>query len=161
MHDALIQPLPIRRPLPILIGGSGPQKTLRTTARYANRWNGYGSPERIAEVSAVLRERCEEIGRPFEDIRRTVTMEVVIRDTEAAAEAAFAVIEDIHGIRDRIGSDGTRRGLDPAGPPELVANLLRPYQDLGVDELIWIFRNPFDLETIRRMPEVRALLARA
>lgn len=161
MQDAVIQPPPIRQPLPILIGGSGPRKTLRTTARYADRWNGYGAPERIAEVSAVLRERCEEIGRPFEEIRRTVTMEVVIRDAAAAAQAAFAEIEAVHGIRDRIGSDGTRRGLGPAGPPELIASLLRPYQELGVDEVIWIFRKPFDLETIRRMPEVRALLAGA
>jgi alkanesulfonate monooxygenase SsuD/methylene tetrahydromethanopterin reductase-like flavin-dependent oxidoreductase (luciferase family) len=158
MRDAVLQPLPIRRPLPILIGGSGPQKTLRTTARYANRWNGYGAPERIAEVSAILRERCDEIGRPFEEIRRTVTMEVVIRDTVAAAEAAFAEIEDIHGIHERIGSDGTRRGLGSAGPPERIAEFLRPYRDLGIDEVIWIFRKPFDLETIRRMPEVRALL---
>jgi F420-dependent oxidoreductase-like protein len=159
MRDALCEPRPVRLPLPILIGGSGPRKTLRTTARYANRWNGYGSPERIAEVSANLRERCDEIGRPFEEIRRTVTMEVVIRDSEAAAAAVFAEIEDIHGIRDRIGSDGTRLGLGHAGPPERVAALMRAYADLGVDEAIWIFRNPFDLETIRRMPEVRELLA--
>ena len=32
------------RRLPILIGGSGPTKTLRTTARYADLWNGYGDP---------------------------------------------------------------------------------------------------------------------
>ena len=158
MHDAVCEPRPIRQPLPVLIGGSGPQKTLRTTARYANRWNGYGPPSRIAEVSAVLRERCEEVGRPFEDIRRTVTMEVVVRDSEAAATAAFAEIEDIHGIRDRVGSDGTPRGLGPAGPPERVAELMRPYAELGVDEVIWIFRKPFDLETIKRMPEVRELL---
>jgi len=157
-HEALCEPRPIRRPLPILIGGSGRQKTLRTTARYADRWNGYGSPERIAETSAVLRERCEEIGRPFEAIRRTVTMEVVIRDTEGEALAAFAEIETIHDIRDRIGSDGSPRGVGAAGPPELVAEFLRAYADLGIDEVLWIFRNPFDLETIRRMPEVRALL---
>jgi F420-dependent oxidoreductase-like protein len=158
MHEAVCEPRPIRQPLPILIGGSGRQKTLRTTARYADRWNGYGSPERIAETSNVLRDRCEEVGRPFDAIRRTVTMEVVIRDSEASARAAFAEIEAVHGIQNRVGSDGSPRGLGAAGPPERIADLVRTYVDVGIDEVIWIFRNPFDIETIRRMPEVRALV---
>ena len=157
-NDALCEPRPIRQPLPILIGGSGKQKTLRTTARYANRWNGYGSPERIAETSAVLAERCDEIGRPFDEIRRTVSMEVVIRDTEAAAVAAFDEIEEIHQIRGRIGSDGSARGLGVGGPPELVADFVRGYAEVGIEEVLWIFRNPFDLETISRLDEVRALV---
>jgi alkanesulfonate monooxygenase SsuD/methylene tetrahydromethanopterin reductase-like flavin-dependent oxidoreductase (luciferase family) len=43
-NDARCEPRPIQPRLPILIGGSGPTKTLRTTARYADLWNGYGSP---------------------------------------------------------------------------------------------------------------------
>ncbi len=155
-NDALCEPRPIRQPLPILIGGSGPRKTLRTTARYADRWNGYGTPERIAETSAVLAERCAEIGRPFEEIQRTVSVEVVIRDTESAARGAFDEIEEIHQIRSRVGSDGSPRGLGVGGPPELVADFVRRYADVGIQEVLWIFRNPFDLETIRRLPEVRA-----
>ena len=123
--DALCEPRPVQARLPILIGGSGREKTLRTTARHADLWNGYGEPARIAETSAVLRERCEEIGRPFESIERTVTMEVVIRASESEAREAYAVIEDRHGIRGRIGSDGTPRGLNVGGPPEVVADYVR------------------------------------
>src|SRR4051812_46827335 len=36
MHDALAAPLPVQDHLPILIGGSGPKKTLRTLARYGD-----------------------------------------------------------------------------------------------------------------------------
>ena len=158
-RDALCEPRPIRQPLPILIGGSGRQKTLRTTARYANRWNGYGTPEKIAETSAVLRERCAEVGRPFDAISRTVTTEVVIRDTEAEAAEAFREVEDVHGLHGRVGSDGSPRGLGIGGPPEAVAAFLRPYSDLGIEEILLTFRSPFDLETMRRMPDVRALLA--
>ena len=85
MRDALCEPRPVQARLPILIGGSGPTKTLRTTARYADLWNGYGEPDRIAEVSDVLRQRCAEVGRPFEAIERTVTLHAVIRDDAAAA----------------------------------------------------------------------------
>ena len=158
MVDSVCEPRPIQARLPILIGGSGREKTLRTTARHADHWNGYGEPARIAETSEVLRERCAEIGRPFESIERTVTMEVVIRASEAAARAAYAEIEDRHGIRGRIGSDGTPRGLNVGGKPGAVADYMRQFEDLGIAEVIWIFRNPFDLETMERLAEVRRLL---
>jgi alkanesulfonate monooxygenase SsuD/methylene tetrahydromethanopterin reductase-like flavin-dependent oxidoreductase (luciferase family) len=157
--DALCEPRPVQARMPILIGGSGREKTLRTTARHADLWNGYGEPARIAETSAVLRERCEEIGRPFESIERTVTMEVVIRASESDACDAYAAVEERHGIQGRIGSDGTPRGLNVAGPPDVVAGYLRQFEALGVTEVIWIFRNPFDLETMARLAEVRARLA--
>jgi alkanesulfonate monooxygenase SsuD/methylene tetrahydromethanopterin reductase-like flavin-dependent oxidoreductase (luciferase family) len=158
MVDALCAPRPIQARLPILIGGSGREKTLRTTARHADLWNGYGEPARIAETSDVLRQRCEEIGRPFDAIERTVTMEVVIRASESEARKAYEAVEDRHGIRGCIGSDGSPRGLNAAGPPEVVADYVRQYESLGIAEVIWIFRNPFDLETMSRLGEVRAFL---
>jgi alkanesulfonate monooxygenase SsuD/methylene tetrahydromethanopterin reductase-like flavin-dependent oxidoreductase (luciferase family) len=156
--DALCEPRPIQARLPILIGGSGREKTLRTTARHADAWNGYGEPARIAETSDVLRQRCEEIGRPFDSIERTVTMEAVIRASESEALAAWDVIEDRHGTRGRVGSDGSARGMNVGGPPELVADYIRQFAELGISEVIWIFRSPFDLETMSRLAEVRALV---
>ena len=38
-HDALCEPRPIQAHLPILVGGSGPRKTLRTVALRADGWN--------------------------------------------------------------------------------------------------------------------------
>lgn len=159
MVDALCAPRPIQPRLPILIGGSGREKTLRTTARHADMWNGYGEPERIAETSEVLRQRCAEIGRPFDAIERTVTMEVAIRASEADARAVQAIVEEHHEIGERFGSDGSPRGLNAAGPPEAVAEYMRRFEALGIAEVIWIFRSPFDLETMARLGEVRAALA--
>jgi alkanesulfonate monooxygenase SsuD/methylene tetrahydromethanopterin reductase-like flavin-dependent oxidoreductase (luciferase family) len=156
--DAVCAPQPIQARLPIMIGGSGRQKTLRTTARHADLWNGYGQPDRIAEISAVLRERCEEIGRPFESIERTVTMEVVVRATEAEARVDHAAYRAANGIVALIGSDGSERGLNVGGPPGQVAAYLDAFRSLGIAEVIWIFRSPFDHETMRRLPEVRSVL---
>ena len=158
MRDALCAPLPVQPRLPILIGGSGPTKTLRTTARYADLWNGYGPPEKISATSAILRERCSEVGRPFEEIERTVTLDAVVRDTTEAADAAWAEIERIHGLEGRTGSDGTDRGLTVGGPPEEVAAYVDGYRRLGVGEVVFTFRTPFDLETIERLGEIRAAL---
>ncbi|HYM83486.1 MAG TPA: hypothetical protein VEY67_05000, partial [Candidatus Dormibacteraeota bacterium] len=114
-----------------------------------------GHPEGWAEA---LRTWCEAVGRPFGDIRRSVIVELVIRDTEAGAVAAFDETLDLHDLRQQVGSDGSARGLGVGGPPAAVADFLRPYAGLGIDEIILTFRTPFDLETIRRIPEVRALL---
>ena len=158
MRDAVCAPLPVQARLPILIGGSGPTKTLRTTARHADLWNGYGRPERIAATSEVLRQRCAEAGRPFEAIERTVTVDVVIRDTVDAAERAWAQTAERHGITERQTADGDERGLTVGGPPDVVARVLADYRALGLGELIVVFRAPFDLETIERIGEVRAAL---
>ncbi len=158
MRDALCEPRPVQARLPILIGGSGPTKTLRTTARYADLWNGYGGPDRIAEVSDVLRQRCAEVDRPFEAIERTVTVHAVIRDDAVAAEASWAAIAERHGLAGRVGSDGGDRGLTVGGSPADVAAFVDGYRRLGVSEVIFVFRDPFDLETIERIDEVRAAL---
>ena len=156
--DALCEPRPIQPRLPILIGGSGPAKTLRTTARDADLWNGYGDPARIAEVSEVLRQRCAEIGRPFEAIERTVTIHAVIRDTAAEAEAAWALTAERHGLVGRVAADGTGRGLTVGGSPAEVAAFVDDYRRIGIRKVILVFRDPFDLETIERIGEVRQAL---
>lgn len=158
MDDAVCEPRPIQARLPILIGGSGRTKTLRTTARHADVWNGYGEPERIAEVSGWLRERCIDVGRPFDAIARTVMMDVVIRDSAAAASAAGDEVLASHGISRRRTSDDPEWSPLVGGPPEVVADHIRRYVEIGVRQVIWIFRHPWDRETMARLPEVRALL---
>ncbi len=158
LRDAICRPRPIQDRLPILIGGAGRTKTLRTTARYADVWNAYGAPERMAELGAVLDERCREIGREPREIQRTVTTHSVLRDRPEEAEAAWAEQVAIHRLDDRLGSDGTEHGLGFGGSPEAFADWVRGYAAAGVDEVIVVFRHPFDLETIDRLGEVRTAL---
>ena len=68
------------------------------------------------------------------------------------------VIEDIHGLHGRVGSDGSPRGLTAGGSPEAVAAVVRGYAEVGIAEVMWTFRHPFDVETMARLPEVRAAL---
>lgn len=159
MREAMVPLRPVQDRLPILIGGSGPTKTLRTTARYADLWNGFGSPARIATTSEILAQRCAEEGRPFEAIERTVTVHAVIRDTAAEAAAAWGKIAEIHGLDGHLGSDGGERGLLIGGPPEIVADFIDGYRQNGIGEIIFVFRSPFDFETIERLGELRAALA--
>ena len=160
MHDALCAPLPVQAHLPILIGGSGPTKTLRTTARYADLWNGYGTPERIAATSEILRTRCVEVGRPFEAIERTVTLDGVIRDTASEVRAVWSETARIHDLDDRVAADGSERGLTVGGSAAEVADYVGRLDALGIGEVIFTFRAPFDLETVERIAEVREALGK-
>ena len=56
-------PLPVQRRLPIMIGGSGEKKTLRTVARYADMWNAMGPEELMRHKIDVLHEHCAAVGR--------------------------------------------------------------------------------------------------
>ncbi|HEU0235421.1 MAG TPA: LLM class flavin-dependent oxidoreductase, partial [Candidatus Limnocylindrales bacterium] len=57
-RDLRHAPAPVQRRLPIMIGGSGEKKTLRTVARYADMWNAMGSVEKLAHKIDVLRDHC-------------------------------------------------------------------------------------------------------
>jgi F420-dependent oxidoreductase-like protein len=152
LRDALVEPRPIQPRLPILIGGSGPKKTLRTTARYADAWNTSGELDEVRDKLAILDEHCAAVGRDRSEIELTISFPIVIRDEVAAAEAAAL---------ERFRSNGVENaGAGPhlAGPPELVAAAIAPYRELGFSTVIVRLPAPYDAETIERMAEVQALL---
>lgn len=68
----LNSPQSISRPrVPIMVGGGGERKTLRLVAQYADASNVFGGPESIFRKWQVLRQHCEAVGRPFDEIERT------------------------------------------------------------------------------------------
>ena len=73
----LNSPQSISRPrVPIMIGGGGERKTLRLVAQYADACNVFGDGQRIAHKFAVLREHCERLGRPYEEIERSTLQSI-------------------------------------------------------------------------------------
>jgi alkanesulfonate monooxygenase SsuD/methylene tetrahydromethanopterin reductase-like flavin-dependent oxidoreductase (luciferase family) len=74
LAETLCMPQPIQQPHPpILIGGSGEQKTLRLVARYADACNLFGAPPQdVAHKLDVLRRHCDTEGRDYERITKTV-----------------------------------------------------------------------------------------
>jgi F420-dependent oxidoreductase-like protein len=66
----LASPPPVRRP-PILVGGAGERKTLRLVAKYADASN-FLDGEGLEHKLDVLAKHCEDIGRPYAEIEKTV-----------------------------------------------------------------------------------------
>jgi alkanesulfonate monooxygenase SsuD/methylene tetrahydromethanopterin reductase-like flavin-dependent oxidoreductase (luciferase family) len=153
MHDALCEPRPVQDHLPILIGGSGPRKTLRTTARYADMWNTGGSLEELKRKGETLDERCAEIGRDPAEIERTMTDWFLIRDDAAEARRVLGSLAAANG--DSLGDDDACF----VGSPQKVADELRPVVELGYRHILIDAMAPYDAETIERLPELRELLS--
>ena len=153
MQDAICRPRPIQAHLPILIGGKGRQKSLPLIARQADIWNTYAMPEVLADLDGVLRASCAEIGRDPATIDRSVYLNACIRNERAAAVAAWDATREAH--RPQLGEDRP----DAIGTIADVVGLLRCFTAVGFEHVMFVFRSPFDLETIGRLPELRAALA--
>jgi len=92
LRNARCEPKPVQRPHPpIAIGGNGPTRTLRTVARFAQHWNSISGVAEWPAISAVLDERCAEIGRDPATIDRSVMLHYdPTQPTAALAEQAAA-----------------------------------------------------------------------
>ena len=152
--DALLAPRPVQSHLPILVGGSGPRKTLRTVALRADGWNTSGTVEEVRAKLDLLAEHCSDVGRDMARIEKTVSFPITLRDDRAAAAAAYEALLATNGIETM--ESGSSALL---GSPAEVADSLRPYVELGFATVIVRMPAPYDRETIDRMARVAELLA--
>ena len=146
--DALrLEPPPVQSHLPILIGGSGEKKTLRTVAKYADRWNAMGTIETLRHKDSVLRQHCEAVGRDQAQIERTVGCKPIIRDTEAAARRAWETTMDLNRTPM---SDVEDDNTFWVGTPEQIAETMVACRDIGFATFLAEIAAPYDPETLER-----------
>jgi alkanesulfonate monooxygenase SsuD/methylene tetrahydromethanopterin reductase-like flavin-dependent oxidoreductase (luciferase family) len=150
------QPRPVQSHLPIMIGGSGEKKTLRTVAKYADLWNAMGPVDFMAHKVEVLQGHCDAVGRDIGEIEFTLGVKLTIRDSKAEAvrvrEAAMVANKTPQADLD---DDDTFW----EGSPEEIADRLRPYVDLGFSTVISEQPAPYDVETLERfVGEVKPLI---
>jgi F420-dependent oxidoreductase-like protein len=103
----------VRPNVPIMLGGSGEQKTFRLAARFADHMNIICDVADLARKVAVLRQRCEEVGRDPATLATSYLAMGLVGETEQEAkEYGEAVPED-------------RRSRAFVGTPEQVAEQLQ------------------------------------
>jgi F420-dependent oxidoreductase-like protein len=142
-------PRPLQERLPILIGGGGERKTLKTVARFADAWNVGGDLERVRHKDEVLRRWCAEVGRDEREIERTLGGgSIVLRRDEAEARR----------VAKEIGRhNGGWRGPESASTPERAVEEIAPYLELGFRHIYFDLPAPFDAETVELLAsDVRA-----
>jgi probable F420-dependent oxidoreductase len=110
--DAPCDPKPIQSPLPLLVGTGSP-RMLRITARHANEWNTWGTPELAATRRTALTEACEQVGRD-----------------PATIWTSINVLVDLDGTAPPPGRPTI------FGSPQQLVDRLGQYAELGFDEFI-------------------------
>jgi alkanesulfonate monooxygenase SsuD/methylene tetrahydromethanopterin reductase-like flavin-dependent oxidoreductase (luciferase family) len=146
-NDLRHAPLPVQRRLPIMIGGSGERKTLRTVARYADMWNAMGSIEKLRHKDEVLRRHCDEVGRDPAEIERTVGCKPIIRDRETDARRAWEdLMERNRTPMSHVADDDTFW----VGTPEQIAERMVACRDIGFSTFLAEIPAPYDDETLER-----------
>jgi F420-dependent oxidoreductase-like protein len=129
LAEAVAEPKPVQTPHPpIWIGGVGRRRTLRMAAEHAAVWNAPGgSPEEVAELSAVLDGHCADVGRDPAEIRRSVQIRVPAEPAEMAG-----LVEQVAGFT----AVGVTEiilivAAEPVAQAERVAELLPELRGLG------------------------------
>ena len=146
--DLRHQPVPVQPHLPIMIGGSGEKKTLRTVARYADLWNAMGSVDFLRHKAEVLRRHCEDVGRDPATIEFTLGIKATIRDSAEEADRVWkAAMEHNRTPLAEVADDDTFWN----GTPEQLAEKLAPYVELGFRTVISEQSAPYDTETLERL----------
>jgi F420-dependent oxidoreductase-like protein len=147
LKGAQCDPKPVQQPHPpIWIGGGGEQLTLRVVARHADRSNFGGKPHEFAHKCEVLKGHCEAVGRDYDEIAKTWSPEVFMRENEQE------IIDG--GTRSFLGEpfESWRDG-NLVGTPEQVAEKVQAYGDLGCTGFVpWCSDYP-DTETMRLFAE--------
>jgi alkanesulfonate monooxygenase SsuD/methylene tetrahydromethanopterin reductase-like flavin-dependent oxidoreductase (luciferase family) len=125
MSRANCDPKPLQQPTPpVWIGGGGEQLTLRVVAEHADVSNFGSSLEEFTKKRAILQDHCRIIGRDEDTIRKTISSEVFIRETEKE------VIEA--GSKNLWGEPAESwRAKALVGTPEQVSEKIQKYLDAG------------------------------
>ncbi len=146
--DLVARPRPIQPHLPIMIGGSGEKKTLRTLAKYGDQWNAFGTPEVLAHKKAVLEAHCADVGRDPAAIEKTVGCKIVIRDSEAEARRDWLGLLRANKMTLEEGQSDDSWMF---GSPEAIAEQFSAYRSIGFDGFMVEEPAPYDPETIDRL----------
>jgi F420-dependent oxidoreductase-like protein len=93
LTDARCEPKSVQTPYPpIVIGGSGEKRTLRTAARFAQHWNFVGgTPEEFARKRDVLHQHCADLGRDPSEITLSSHVRLTADGPGKVAEQAAAL----------------------------------------------------------------------
>ncbi len=146
LKGAICNPGPVQRPYPpIMIGGGGERRTLRSVARHADLWNTFGPPELFRHKISVLEEHCRAEGRNPDDIEKSVLRFIHVGDDPKDVDRVIERTAKRTG-----GSEEDLRKTILTGNPDAVAEQVREYHEAGVTHVIFGLLPLWDFPSFRR-----------
>jgi F420-dependent oxidoreductase-like protein len=110
LAETICVPRPIQQPgPPVMIGGSGERKTLRLVAQYGDACNLFATtPDEIAHKLEVLARHCDDQGRDFKAIEKTIVAGInpltdvdgFLSQMDAYAKLGIELVELSPGVPD-------------------------------------------------------------
>lgn len=143
------EPRGIQKPHPSFwIGGGGEKVTLKLVAQYGNACNvGAGDAAVIRQKLDILRGHCEDVGRNYDDLIRSTSINVHLVDS--ADDPATATAQ----ARGKVSYEEFSRSFW-VGTPEQIASRIEPLIDAGVNYvLVYMPRVAYDPQPVRRFAE--------
>jgi alkanesulfonate monooxygenase SsuD/methylene tetrahydromethanopterin reductase-like flavin-dependent oxidoreductase (luciferase family) len=100
--EAICYPRPLQDRIPILVGGSGEQRTLRLVARYADACNLFGDAATVRHKVDVLHRHCADLDRDPADVTVTnlTSANVIDAGGERQSEGSGTVEEQVGRYRE-------------------------------------------------------------
>jgi F420-dependent oxidoreductase-like protein len=142
VHGAINQPKGVQKPhIPILIGGSGEQVTLKLVAQYGDACNLRGDLPTIQRKLAVLKQHCESVGRDYESIHCTAACFCSIGETD---EQAWAKVPP-----ELATNMGSRMNSMLIGSPDTIRKGMAALEEAGIHEVILILNDMLQLDSLR------------
>lgn len=140
LRAAQLEPKPVQRHLPLVIGGAGERRMLRIVAEHADIWNTFSNdPAQYRQKLEVLGTHCDAVGRDRASIRQSLAFRAILRETEQEAQSHLDVITN-----NAPADSPARQGWFVVGTPEQCVERLRPFVELGVRDFLLGMRTPLD-----------------
>ncbi len=132
---------------PFWIGGGGEKVTLKLVARWGDACNVGGDVEKLKHKFDVLRGHCESMGRDYEEITRSTSVNVYLLEDNEAPEKATE--------KARMGRSYEEYSKEfIIGTPEQVVEALQPKVEAGVEYfIVYMPRVAYDPTPVERFAE--------
>jgi F420-dependent oxidoreductase-like protein len=114
----------------IMIGGSGPKRTLRAVAKYADMCNVFGGPDTLRKNINILQGHCADVGRDPAEIKVTRLGSLFLA---RSADEADELRKSVAGA---MGEEWAREAAT-FGDADSVGEQVQALVDAGADELIF------------------------
>ena len=128
-----------RRKPPLLIGGGGEQVTLKLVAQYADACNfGTGQIDVIKQKLSVLRKHCESVGRDYDEIVKSTSLNLFPIDPGDNPVTATAKARGRYTVDEfrEIGSGGGSGALADIASTQEIRTQLEQLEEVGIQYVI-------------------------
>ncbi|TAK61027.1 MAG: TIGR03560 family F420-dependent LLM class oxidoreductase [Dehalococcoidia bacterium] len=147
LRDAVFVPRCVQKPHPpIMVGGGGEKRTLRTLALYGDVMNVFGTPDVVRKKIAAMEAHCRAVGRDPAEIQRTISATVVVTDNQGLIDRLVGMFGPGQGLT----PDEAKKQL-PIGPPAHVRSVVERYAEAGVSGIIMQTQGPWKREIYQRI----------